>query len=526
MVKAYLTLQRIEGEDRTFPLEGRVTVGRSRGNAIYLPIPSISRRHAAIYLVDDRAYIEDLGSRNGTFVNGKQIEKTILSPGDRIQIGDTAFTFLHGEADSEQPKPIESPNISNAEPTQAFEDKRERQEGIIESGSVQTVHCAQDDGFHIEQERLLGTIECYFSSVEDLANRIHALLNEAKISICFAVNALDETDMLNTLLAQRNRGTDVRGILSLEQFEKTSDLLTDAIEKGLPLRIVGPDDPRMLHSFIIIDERTVIDGPLNRMNKSKASTDRHLLVIGDESIVRQFLTEFKRIWGNLTNNHQTLGVDLPLDPPQGLKPYVSELLKQGSKAEAAHVINMWSEKRHDTVSVKQELQEACTSGSKPLVDREVPWAQGGFFPEQTGSFEEKAPPAVEAADVIESAYRELNSEAIASDYWHIQVGEGLTRREIYMMKQKLSNVTKRLFFLTSFSFILSLFIIFVLPQMFFLNYIAFFSFIITFSFLYVTLILFNYKLAKAFGKNAPLSVFLSLFFVPGIFVYAWLMNKS
>ena len=52
--------------------------------------PELSRRHARIRVTDQGAVIEDLGSRNGTLVNGEQIQgERVLAPGDKIQLGDT-----------------------------------------------------------------------------------------------------------------------------------------------------------------------------------------------------------------------------------------------------------------------------------------------------------------------------------------------------------------------------------------------------------------------------------------------------
>ncbi len=70
-------------------------VGRSDGATIAIDEPSISRRHARIVHAEDGRYlIEDLGSRNGTFVNGARVRRVALESGDRIQLGRvTLFRF-------------------------------------------------------------------------------------------------------------------------------------------------------------------------------------------------------------------------------------------------------------------------------------------------------------------------------------------------------------------------------------------------------------------------------------------------
>ncbi|MEJ7603466.1 MAG: sigma 54-interacting transcriptional regulator [Kofleriaceae bacterium] len=67
---------------------GEVTFGRSRGATVVLDTEQVSRLHARIRRVDDRIEVEDLGSRNGTRVNGAKIEGVrVLAPGDEITIG-------------------------------------------------------------------------------------------------------------------------------------------------------------------------------------------------------------------------------------------------------------------------------------------------------------------------------------------------------------------------------------------------------------------------------------------------------
>lgn len=63
-------------------------IGRGIGNEAAIPDPEISRQHARIVLTDGRFTISDLGSANGTFVNGTRIAApTPLHDGDRVQLG-------------------------------------------------------------------------------------------------------------------------------------------------------------------------------------------------------------------------------------------------------------------------------------------------------------------------------------------------------------------------------------------------------------------------------------------------------
>lgn len=61
-------------------------VGRSPDCDFWIEDTSISRRHFKLHLEDNEVSLEDLGSTNGTYVNGKRIKKTVLHDGDKIQI--------------------------------------------------------------------------------------------------------------------------------------------------------------------------------------------------------------------------------------------------------------------------------------------------------------------------------------------------------------------------------------------------------------------------------------------------------
>jgi pSer/pThr/pTyr-binding forkhead associated (FHA) protein len=64
-----------------------VVIGRGRGADVVLAEPTISRAHAAIGFEEDGFFVQDLGSTNGTLVNGSREEKVSLSNGDEIQMG-------------------------------------------------------------------------------------------------------------------------------------------------------------------------------------------------------------------------------------------------------------------------------------------------------------------------------------------------------------------------------------------------------------------------------------------------------
>ncbi|MCB9729670.1 MAG: FHA domain-containing protein [Deltaproteobacteria bacterium] len=77
--------------------EGEFLVGRSHSADIILPSDNVSRRHARLYTVDGRCYVEDLGSANGVFVNGRRIHEVCEIEGSaQVKVGDY---YLHVKSD-------------------------------------------------------------------------------------------------------------------------------------------------------------------------------------------------------------------------------------------------------------------------------------------------------------------------------------------------------------------------------------------------------------------------------------------
>ena len=87
-----LVLVRDRGERRRFPLGGDVVmIGRGEGCDLRIPLGDVSRKHCSVVQSEGQLLIQDLGSSNGTYVNGKRIQEASLRPGDQIRIGSLRF---------------------------------------------------------------------------------------------------------------------------------------------------------------------------------------------------------------------------------------------------------------------------------------------------------------------------------------------------------------------------------------------------------------------------------------------------
>jgi hypothetical protein len=82
--------------DEKHPLEGRGpwTVGRSQENDIVVNDPNVSRKHARISRADNGFVVEDLGSTNGTLLDGAPIDRERIEGGDELTFGQTTARFI------------------------------------------------------------------------------------------------------------------------------------------------------------------------------------------------------------------------------------------------------------------------------------------------------------------------------------------------------------------------------------------------------------------------------------------------
>ena len=80
-------------KERLQVLDGENLFGRGDADVVELPSTTVSRRHARISF-DEEPWIEDLGSKNGTFVGDRQVTSRVrLNDGDRVRLGSFLLTF-------------------------------------------------------------------------------------------------------------------------------------------------------------------------------------------------------------------------------------------------------------------------------------------------------------------------------------------------------------------------------------------------------------------------------------------------
>jgi len=119
-----LVLLKKNGSQKSFSLPSTVTViGRRQDCDLCIPLMLVSRRHCEINQDQGMLKIRDLGSRNGTYVNGKRIDEANIQAGDYVQIGPVTFGFQIDDEPREITLPDWAKQQQQAAPDKsAFED--------------------------------------------------------------------------------------------------------------------------------------------------------------------------------------------------------------------------------------------------------------------------------------------------------------------------------------------------------------------------------------------------------------------
>jgi hypothetical protein len=107
-----IQLEDRDGRQRWVAFAGsEMSVGRAPGSGLLLPERNVSRRHARFVRSNGSVFVEDLGSANGTRVNGERIEgRRRIRPGDLVQIGDFDIALEGGATEgAEAPPPSPAP---------------------------------------------------------------------------------------------------------------------------------------------------------------------------------------------------------------------------------------------------------------------------------------------------------------------------------------------------------------------------------------------------------------------------------
>ena len=93
------------GKKITFPPDGKILIGRDPECQVRLASTEVSRQHCLIQLIDNVVHVKDLGSRNGTFIDGYLASgSTVLKPGSVVKTGPMEFLLPGAKASAKKPQ--------------------------------------------------------------------------------------------------------------------------------------------------------------------------------------------------------------------------------------------------------------------------------------------------------------------------------------------------------------------------------------------------------------------------------------
>ncbi|WP_225781077.1 FHA domain-containing protein [Xenophilus sp. Marseille-Q4582] len=84
----------------------RMTIGRAQGSDLLLDTPLASRLHALLSVREDGVYVSDLDSSNGTYLNGRKIDRAQLRHRDVIRVGDCDIRYVEHQAEARDPQDV------------------------------------------------------------------------------------------------------------------------------------------------------------------------------------------------------------------------------------------------------------------------------------------------------------------------------------------------------------------------------------------------------------------------------------
>ncbi|MFO0969890.1 MAG: SpoIIE family protein phosphatase [Gemmataceae bacterium] len=129
----------------TMELQGdKIVLGRNGDCAVVLNVPAVSREHAVIRRISGKFYIEDMKSRNGTFVNNKEVTtRTPLKDNDRIKICDNLLAFYEASPRAALPPEMRAQTIDSMPEEEEEEEDSSTVEATLSGSSSRQILEAQ-----------------------------------------------------------------------------------------------------------------------------------------------------------------------------------------------------------------------------------------------------------------------------------------------------------------------------------------------------------------------------------------------
>jgi pSer/pThr/pTyr-binding forkhead associated (FHA) protein len=264
MAKTY-ALKFISGKYQggEFPLkvDKQIVIGRSHDLDVVLVEDMVSRKHAKILVSASTITIEDLGSTNGTFVNGEKVKQASLKEGDRILIGTSILKLVEQGADS------------------VVTDERVAKQRLEEAAAAQAARSTKTSSMtgKIEEIPLPDLLQLFHTSKKNgvlaVTNRQEGRIYLRQGRVYYAViddnHNLGPQKSFNRIITWEQGDFELRPAdnqeFMVELDESTEALLMDALRQLDEFKRVQPQLPPM-------DARLALASPLTAPLRELAST--------------------------------------------------------------------------------------------------------------------------------------------------------------------------------------------------------------------------------------------------------------
>jgi len=243
-----------EGADPEEVELGEVTiVGRDESADVVLPSEAVSRHHAKIACTEDGYLVEDLWSRNATFVNRRRVRRHLLKDGDIVDICEFRLVFHRGPED-------EGPR--GHKPTMAFADTPEAGDRPVTLPVGADGSLAQPEADADEVARLRSRLAMIYQVTDaiDITMSLDESLDKALGKL---LDIFPQADVAVLMLRDRNtetmapRASRLRSGLDPSQVTVSSTVMRKTAERGQALlSTVAADDPR-LHQTMTIKRHSI-----------------------------------------------------------------------------------------------------------------------------------------------------------------------------------------------------------------------------------------------------------------------------
>lgn len=237
------------GEPQRFTSNFRI--GRSQECELVLPVPAVSKIHAEVRFEDGQWWLVDLHSRNGTYLNGERIDRALLPPSSRVELGQGGAVLWVGVGDEASAPERASEKTYLQEAPESVTQLVKRLEGFKDTGSggaqtriyseaLQRITKRRSRRYHV----MLGVIGVLFAAMAAVAVYQHNKIEGMRViasEIFYTMKRVElQVAQLEELITDEKRKKEMEEILAKRQEIKTLESKYDKFIKEL-----GIYDPNM-----------------------------------------------------------------------------------------------------------------------------------------------------------------------------------------------------------------------------------------------------------------------------------------